>query len=58
MKLVGDKVASRHAAEGANIPLIPGMKEKSTSVDECMKAAGEIGSRCCSKPRPAAAARG
>ena len=43
MKLVGDKVASRHAAEGAGIPLIPGMKNKSTSADECMAAAGEIG---------------
>ena len=43
MKLVGDKVASRHAAEGANIPLIPGMKTKSTSADECLAASEKIG---------------
>jgi acetyl-CoA carboxylase biotin carboxylase subunit len=43
MKLVGDKVASRHAAEGAGIPLIPGMKNKSTSVDECAAEAEKIG---------------
>jgi acetyl-CoA carboxylase biotin carboxylase subunit len=43
MKLVGDKVASRQVTEKVGIPLIPGMKEKSTSVDECMAAAEKIG---------------
>jgi acetyl-CoA carboxylase biotin carboxylase subunit len=43
MKLVGDKVASRQVTEKVGIPLIPGMKNKSTSVDECMAAAEQIG---------------
>jgi acetyl-CoA carboxylase biotin carboxylase subunit len=43
MKLVGDKVASRQVTEKAGIPLIPGMKNKSTSVDECREAAWQIG---------------
>jgi acetyl-CoA carboxylase biotin carboxylase subunit len=43
MKLVGDKVASRIVTEKAGIPLIPGMKKKSTDVDECMAAAEKIG---------------
>jgi acetyl-CoA carboxylase biotin carboxylase subunit len=43
MKLVGDKVASRIVTEKAGIPLIPGMKRKSTDVDECMAAAEIIG---------------
>jgi acetyl-CoA carboxylase, biotin carboxylase subunit len=43
MKLVGDKVASRQISEKEGIPLIPGMKDKSTDVAECMKAAEKIG---------------
>lgn len=43
MKLVGDKVASREVTEKAGIPLIPGMKNKSTDVDECMAEAEKIG---------------
>jgi acetyl-CoA carboxylase biotin carboxylase subunit len=43
MKLVGDKVAARIVTEKAGIPLIPGMKNKSTSVDECAEAAQKIG---------------
>ena len=43
MKLVGDKVASRIVTEKAGIPLIPGMKQKSTDVDECLAAAEVIG---------------
>ncbi len=43
MKLVGDKVASRIVTEKAGIPLIPGMKQKSTDVNECMTAAEKIG---------------
>jgi len=43
MKLVGDKVASRQVTEKAGIPVIPGMKKKSTSVDECMAEAQKIG---------------
>jgi len=43
MKLVGDKVASREITQKAGIPLIPGMMNKSTSVDECRQAADSIG---------------
>jgi acetyl-CoA carboxylase biotin carboxylase subunit len=43
MKLVGDKVASREVTEKAGIPLIPGMKDKSTSVEECVAEAERIG---------------
>jgi acetyl-CoA carboxylase biotin carboxylase subunit len=43
MKLVGDKVASREVTEKAGIPLIPGMKGKSTDVDECLSEAEKIG---------------
>jgi acetyl-CoA carboxylase, biotin carboxylase subunit len=43
MKLVGDKVASRQISEKEGIPLIPGMKDKSTDVAECMAAAEKIG---------------
>jgi acetyl-CoA carboxylase biotin carboxylase subunit len=43
MKLVGDKVASREVTEKAGIPLIPGMKNKSTNVDECIAEAEKIG---------------
>ncbi|MCP4623433.1 MAG: acetyl-CoA carboxylase biotin carboxylase subunit [bacterium] len=43
MKLVGDKVASREVTEKAGIPLIPGMKYKSTDVDECIVEAEKIG---------------
>jgi acetyl-CoA carboxylase biotin carboxylase subunit len=43
MKLVGDKVASRQVTEKVGIPLIPGMKNKSTSVDECRVASEQIG---------------
>lgn len=43
MKLVGDKVASREVTEKAGIPLIPGMKDKSTDVDECIAEADHIG---------------
>jgi acetyl-CoA carboxylase biotin carboxylase subunit len=43
MKLVGDKVASRRMAESEGIPLIPGMKDKSTDVAECLDAAEKIG---------------
>ena len=43
MKLVGDKVASREVTEKAGIPLIPGMKNKSTDVDECIAEAEKIG---------------
>ena len=43
MKLVGDKVASREVTEKAGIPLIPGMKGKSTDVDECLAEAEKIG---------------
>lgn len=43
LKLVGDKVASREVTERAGIPLIPGMKKKSTDPDECLKEAERIG---------------
>jgi len=43
MKLVGDKVASRAVTEKAGIPLIPGMKDKSTDPEECFAAAEQIG---------------
>lgn len=43
MKLVGDKVESRLVTEKAGIPLIPGMKRKSTDVDECLAEADKIG---------------
>lgn len=43
MKLVGDKVASREVTEKAGIPLIPGMKNKSTDVNECLAEAEKIG---------------
>lgn len=43
LKLVGDKVASRKVTKNAGIPIIPGMKSKSTSVDECMTEAEKIG---------------
>lgn len=43
MKLVGDKVASREVTEKAGIPLIPGMKDKSTDVEECLAEAERIG---------------
>ncbi|UCC80767.1 MAG: acetyl-CoA carboxylase biotin carboxylase subunit [Candidatus Zixiibacteriota bacterium] len=43
LKLVGDKVASREVTEKEGIPLIPGMKEKSTDVDHCMAEAEKIG---------------
>jgi len=43
MKLVGDKVASREVTAKAGIPLIPGMKNKSTDVDECLVEAERIG---------------
>jgi acetyl-CoA carboxylase biotin carboxylase subunit len=43
MKLVGDKVASREVTGKAGIPLIPGMKNKSTNVDECLAEAEKIG---------------
>ncbi|HBC47089.1 MAG TPA: acetyl-CoA carboxylase biotin carboxylase subunit [candidate division Zixibacteria bacterium] len=43
MKLVSDKVASRQVTEKVGIPLIPGMKNKSTDVGECMAAAEQIG---------------
>jgi len=43
MKLVGDKVASREVTERAGIPLIPGMKDKSTDVNQCIAEAEKIG---------------
>ncbi len=43
MKLVGDKVASREVTEKAGIPLIPGMKKKSTDAEECITEAEKIG---------------
>jgi acetyl-CoA carboxylase biotin carboxylase subunit len=43
MKLVGDKVASREVTEKAGIPLIPGMKDKSTDVNQCLAEAEKIG---------------
>ncbi len=43
LKLVGDKVASRKVTEAVGIPIIPGMKGKSTDVDECMVEAEKIG---------------
>ena len=43
MKLVGDKVASREVSEKANIPLIPGMRGKSTDANECIAEAKIIG---------------
>jgi acetyl-CoA carboxylase biotin carboxylase subunit len=43
LKLVGDKVASREVTERAGIPLIPGMKKKSTDPGECLKEAEQIG---------------
>jgi acetyl-CoA carboxylase biotin carboxylase subunit len=43
LKLVGDKVASREVTEKEGIPLIPGMKNKSTDVDQCMSEAEKIG---------------
>ncbi len=43
LKLVGDKVASREVTQKEGIPLIPGMKEKSTDVDHCMAEAEKIG---------------
>ncbi len=43
LKLVGDKVASREVTERAGIPLIPGMKKKSTDPAECLKEAELIG---------------
>lgn len=43
LKLVGDKVASRKVTENAGIPIIPGMKSKSTDVDECVTEAEKIG---------------
>lgn len=43
MKLVGDKVASRDVTEKAGIPLIPGMKDKSTDVNQCLAEAEKIG---------------
>jgi acetyl/propionyl-CoA carboxylase alpha subunit len=43
LKLVGDKVASREVTEKAGIPLIPGMKNKSTDVNECSAEAEKIG---------------
>lgn len=43
MKLVGDKVASRAVTEKEGIPLIPGMKDKSTDPKECLAEAEKIG---------------
>jgi acetyl-CoA carboxylase biotin carboxylase subunit len=43
MKLVGDKVASRAVTEKEGIPLIPGMKNKSTEPKECLAEADKIG---------------
>jgi len=43
MKLVGDKVASREVIEKAGIPLIPGMRGKSTDAKECIAGAKKIG---------------
>lgn len=43
MQLVGDKVASREIAAQNNIPLVPGMKGKTTSVDDCIAFAEECG---------------
>jgi acetyl-CoA carboxylase biotin carboxylase subunit len=43
MKLVGDKIASREVTEKAGIPLIPGMKGKSTDAKECIEEAKKIG---------------
>jgi acetyl-CoA carboxylase biotin carboxylase subunit len=43
LKLVGDKVASREVTERAGIPLIPGMKKKSTDPGECLREAERIG---------------
>ncbi|UCE66666.1 MAG: acetyl-CoA carboxylase biotin carboxylase subunit [Candidatus Zixiibacteriota bacterium] len=43
LKLVGDKVASREVTEKEGITLIPGMKDKSTDVNECLSEAEKIG---------------
>jgi acetyl-CoA carboxylase biotin carboxylase subunit len=43
MRLVGDKVASREIAAKNNIPLIPGMEGKTTSIDECIAFAEKCG---------------
>ncbi len=43
LKLVGDKVTSRAITGKVGIPLIPGMKKKSTDVKECMTEAQRIG---------------
>ena len=43
LKLVGDKVASREVTQKEGIALIPGMKEKSTDVNECSSEAEKIG---------------
>ncbi len=43
LKLVGDKVASRAITGKAGIPLIPGMKKKSTDPNECLAEAQKIG---------------
>lgn len=43
LKLVGDKVASREVTQKEGIPLIPGMKEKSTDVNQCLDEAEKIG---------------
>lgn len=43
MRLVGDKVASREIAAKNDIPLIPGMKGKTTGVDDCIAFAEKCG---------------
>lgn len=43
MELMGSKIASRHVAERAGAPLVPGTREPVNSVEETRKIAAEIG---------------
>jgi acetyl/propionyl-CoA carboxylase alpha subunit len=43
LRLVGDKIVSREIVAQYNIPVIPGMENKTTSIDECIAFAEKYG---------------
>jgi acetyl-CoA carboxylase biotin carboxylase subunit len=58
MERVGDKNSARALAREAGVPTVPGSDGLVASDDDAVRIAREIGFRCSSRPRPAAAARG
>jgi acetyl-CoA carboxylase biotin carboxylase subunit len=56
MRRMGDKVEAKRAAKEAGLPVLEGSDGPVQSAEEAVEAAERAGSRCCSRPRPAAAA--